>query len=170
MSQLMASVRRRSARGNGGAAAADSGASPDAAREANGDDGGGRAHAPLPLPLPSSDASPGRVVTSAFASVPSAAVLASASSPTASSPLGGGNSSSRAGNTIATTTGGGGGRDASLYLESELEKALWHWRASRVDIFSAWTVLAAYLLSGFLIFAVSVARHEQREREFHYEI
>ena len=112
---------------------------------ATGASGSGSA-GPLPLPLPPRN---GAVVPrTSFAAV----------DPTASGTAASG---------ASTSTRPNGGGDA-LFLETELEKALYHWRAWKVDVVSFYVIGSLYLIVAVLIFACSVLAARKSAREFSY--
>lgn len=139
--------------GRDGASATDPSSGDGAATGASGSGRGGTSGAsgsaglplPLPLPPPRND---GAVVV-----------------PRTSFASGGGGGSGAASGTAAAANGGGG--DA-LFLETELEKALYHWRAWRVDVVSFCVIGSLYIVVAVLIFFCSVLAQEKSEREFSY--
>ena len=106
---------------------------------ASGSSGAGQ----LPLPLPPRNGA----VAPPRASL--AATAAAVASPSGASP---------------SVVGGG---DA-LFLESELEKALYHWRAWKIDVVSFYVIGSLYLLVAVLIFVGSIMASRKSARSVSY--
>lgn len=133
--------RRALAGGRRGSAVADSSTAGDGGAAAGGATGSsGAGQLPPPLPPQSGAVAPPRA---SFAAAAAAAPPSGASPPAA------------------------GGGDA-LFLESELEKALFHWRAWKIDVVSFYVIGSLYLLVAVLIFVGSILASRKSERGVSY--
>mgnify|MGYP007078129618 CR=1 FL=1 len=134
--------RRALAGGRRGGALADSPAAGDGGAATGGASGSsGAGQLPLPLPPRNGAVAPPRA---SFA-----ATAAAVASPSGASP---------------SAVGGG---DA-LFLESELEKALYHWRAWKIDVVSFYVIGSLYLLVAVLIFVGSIMASRKSARSVSY--
>lgn len=134
--------RRALAGGRRGGAVADSPAAGDGGAATGGASGSsGAGQLPLPLSPRNGAVAPPRA---SFA-----ATAAAVASPSGASP---------------SVVGGG---DA-LFLESELEKALYHWRAWKIDVVSFYVIGSLYLLVAVLIFVGSIMASRKSARSVSY--